>query len=111
MDAFDDEKALVMALSSLDSDLIDLDDREGLEDAAYVAAANICRGNGADVGRFAQEIRDALDGGDNNRVAVFLSQATNVDWLFDDKANLALRFVLNRLLNGIEHYSDSDGEI
>lgn len=96
------------SVAALDADLIDLDDAEELEDAAYVAASNLCKNSNLDVKEIVSVLKQSIAGVDNNEFALLLTKATNVDWLYDDETMESLRLVTEKLLEGIEYYSKCD---
>jgi len=98
-------KLFSQSVASLDSDLIDLDDVEELEDAAYVAAFNLCNNNELNIGRIVSLLKRSIAGTDSNEFALLLTQTTNVDWLFDEEAFKSMQLVTEKLLEGIEYYS------
>jgi hypothetical protein len=100
-----DAKLFSQSVASLDSDLIDLDDVEGLEDAAYVAAFNLCNNNELNIGRIVSLLKRSIAGTDSNEFALLLTQTTNVDWLFDEETFKSMQLVTEKLLEGIEYYS------
>jgi|GEM_PF-3420924 len=103
-----DVKIFSQSVASLDADLIDLDDTEELEDAVYVAASNLSNNGDLDTGEVILLLKRSIEGVDNNEFALLLTQATNVDWLYDDETIKVMKFVTEKLLKGIEHYSKND---
>lgn len=94
-----------LSVASLDADLIDLNAPEELEDAVYVAAANLCKNPNIDLQDLTALLKQSLEGTDNNEFALLLTKATNVDWLYDEATEESMREVVATLLEGIEYYS------
>lgn len=97
--------AFSQCVASLNVDLIDLNNREELEDAAYVSAANLCQNSKVDVIGLVDMLNRALDGHDNNEFALLLTKSTNVDWLYDEDTEESMAVVIKTLLDGIAFYS------
>lgn len=93
------------SVASLDADLIDLNDPEELEDAVYAAASNLCNNRDIRLQDLTTLLEQSLDGTDNNAFALLLTKTTNIDWLYDEATEEALRVVTVKLLEGIDHYS------
>ncbi|MGI2853725.1 hypothetical protein ACRTDR_05825 [Shewanella algae] len=103
-----DLESFSQSVASLDADLLDLNNEEELEDAAYVTASNFRSNGGIDLSDLADMLRRSQSGSDNNEFALLLTKSTNVDWLYDEETEKKLKFVVEKLLEGIEYYSQND---
>lgn len=90
--------AFTQCVASLNVDLIDLNNREELEDAAYVSAANLCQNSKIDVICLVDVLNRALEGRDNNEFALLLTKSTNVDWLCDEGTEASMKVVVRTFL-------------
>lgn len=97
---------LGQSVASLDVDLIDINDTGGLEDATYVSAFNLCKNQVLDLNKLISLLKLSIEGSDNNEFALLLTKATNVDWLYDEQTEEALKFVAEKLQEGINHYTN-----
>ncbi|QEY18574.1 hypothetical protein D0C16_22870 [Cellvibrio sp. KY-GH-1] len=103
-----DVDSFSQSVASLDADLLELNNEEKLESAVYVAAFNLHRNGGVDLDDLVSLLRRAELGCDNNEFALLLAKTTNVDWLYDEGTEKMLKFVIEKLLEGIEYYSHND---
>jgi hypothetical protein len=104
-----DVKSFESSVASLDADLIDLEATEELEDAAFVAASNICANKRLDLNELVDLLKRCHSGSDGNEFALLLTNATRVDWLHDERTEATLRLVVEWLLQGIAFYSEQRG--
>ena len=100
-----DIKSFGKFVASLDAELIDLEDTGEIVDAVFVAASNICSNREINITEFSELLQASLSGEDKNEFAILLAKTTGVDWLYDEETEETLKFVAEKFLEGIEHYS------
>ena len=103
-----DREIVKKSAGSLDSDVINLDNFDEVENACYVMAANLVR-NAADMLDEYEKFFASYLTSKNGSVLSIMIEATNVDWACNHKVERLFARVVETIIDGIKYHRETTG--
>lgn len=102
-----DVNILRSSAAALDADVVDFSDESEVLDAAFVVASNIVNSSRTSSNEYMEFFKSYVNCG-NIEVAKAMSEATNIDWLYDTYTEALFIKVVRNLIEGIVYYSANE---